>query len=188
MRFMMPIGGCCRWPYPELPAGEVQGRTSESRREELPHLLSASGGRRGRAASPAGLGERCQALQLPKPSVCLSHMRTQEHNSVKNTCYVCFPTTGPVCQCVLHKRQKRLENGEKCSANHQHRRHWHERELRKVTVGRCFARSHSRPHSLCSICLGSSPASSTWGTCSLAPTVKTVRSWMTKHSWTGSPT
>lgn len=148
MRFMMPIGGCCRRPYPELPAGEVQGRTSESRREELPHLLSASGGRRGRAAPPAGLGERCQALQLPKPSVYHSHMCTREDNSVKTTCYVCFPTIGPVCQCVLHKWQKRLENGEKCSPNHQHRRHWHKCELRKVTVGRCFACSHSRPHSV----------------------------------------
>lgn len=148
MRFTMPLGGCRRWPYPELPAGEVQGRTSESRREKLPHLLSASGGRRGRAAPPAGLGERCQALQLSKPSVYHIHTRAIEGNSAKNSCYVCFPTTGAVCQCVLHKWQKRLENSEKCSANHQHRRHWHKRKLRKVTGVRCFACSHSWPHSV----------------------------------------
>lgn len=44
---MMPTGGRCWRPYPELPAGEVEGRASESRGEKLSHLLPAGGGRRG---------------------------------------------------------------------------------------------------------------------------------------------
>lgn len=65
----MPIGGCCRRPYPELPAGEVEGCASESWGEKLPHLLPASGGRRGGPTAPAGPGERLPALQLPNPSM-----------------------------------------------------------------------------------------------------------------------
>lgn len=52
-RIMMPIGGCGRRPYPELPAGEVESCASESWGEKLPHLLPASGGRRGGPAAPA---------------------------------------------------------------------------------------------------------------------------------------
>lgn len=65
----MPIGGCCRRPYLELPAGEVEGRASESRGKKLPHLLPASAGRRGCAASPAGPGERLPALQVSNASM-----------------------------------------------------------------------------------------------------------------------
>lgn len=65
----MPIGGCCRRPHPELPAGEVEGRASESRGEKLPHLLPASRGRRGRPTAPARPGERQPALQLSNPSM-----------------------------------------------------------------------------------------------------------------------
>lgn len=64
----MPIGGCCRRPYPELPAGEVEGGASESRREKFPHLLPASGGRRGQTTVRAGPGERLPALLLSNPS------------------------------------------------------------------------------------------------------------------------
>ena len=59
---MMPIGGCCRRPHPELPAGEVEGGASESRGEKLSHLLPAGGGRRGGPTAPAGPGARCPAL------------------------------------------------------------------------------------------------------------------------------
>lgn len=69
----MPTGRRCRRSYPELPAGEVEGRASESRGEKLSHLLPARGGRRGRPPAPAGPGERRPALQLSHPSM---------HNSV----------------------------------------------------------------------------------------------------------
>ena len=65
----MPIGGCCRGAYPELPAGEVEGRASESRGEKLPRLLPASGGRRRQPAAPAGPGEGLPALQLSHPGM-----------------------------------------------------------------------------------------------------------------------
>lgn len=61
-RIMMPIGGCCWRPYPELPAGEIKGCASESRGEKLSHLLSAGRGRIRRLAASAGLGERLPAL------------------------------------------------------------------------------------------------------------------------------
>lgn len=86
----MLIGRCRWWPYPELPAGEVQGRTSEPRGEKFPHLLSAGGGRRGRPTPPAGLGKRCQAIQLFKSGVYHIHTRNIEGKF----CNVCFTQQG----------------------------------------------------------------------------------------------
>lgn len=65
----MPIGGCCWRPHSELPAGEIKGCTSESRREKLPHLLSACGGSIRQFATAAGVGKRLPTLQLPDPSM-----------------------------------------------------------------------------------------------------------------------
>lgn len=188
MRFTMPLGGCRRWPYPELPAGEVQGRTSESRREKLPHLLSASGGRRGRAAPPAGLGERCQALQLSKPSVYHIHMRAIEDNFAKKTVAMFASPQQGQCASVSSindrndwktvKNALQIINIDDIDTNVRCEKSLVDGVLHVPTLDPI----------LCSTCLGSSRASSTWGTCSLAPIVKTARSWMTRHSWTGSPT
>lgn len=86
---MMPLGGCCRRPYPELPAGEVKGCASEPWREKLPHLLSASGGRRGRLTAPAGLGERRPSLQLSNPS-----MHNHKYNKYLIISLIPFHETG----------------------------------------------------------------------------------------------
>lgn len=85
----MPLGGCRRRPYPEIPVGEVTGCASEPRGEKLPHLLPASRGRRGRLAAPAGLGERRTALQLPKPSV-----HSHEYNKFEIISLIPFHETG----------------------------------------------------------------------------------------------
>lgn len=68
-RMLMCVGGCRRGPYPELPAGEIEGGAPESRGEKLSHLLPDSGGRRRRLAAPAGPGERPSEVQLPHPSM-----------------------------------------------------------------------------------------------------------------------
>lgn len=105
----MPLGGSCRRPYPELPAGEVEGRASESRGEKLPHLLPASAGRGGGPASPAGPGERLPALQLSNPgtynSVCVWPCfndldDTTEHSDITLLCSL--SPTGGVCHCGFH--------------------------------------------------------------------------------------
>lgn len=74
---MTPIGGRRRGPYPELPAGEVEGRASESRGEKLSHLLPDSGRRGRRLAAPAGPGERPPEVQLSHPSTTPSELKLQ---------------------------------------------------------------------------------------------------------------
>lgn len=74
---MPPAGGRRRGPYPKLPAGEVEGRASESRGEKLSHLLSASGRRGRRLAAAAGPGERPPEVQLSHPSMTLSEYQLQ---------------------------------------------------------------------------------------------------------------
>lgn len=74
---MLPAGGRRRGPHPKLPAGEVEGRASESRGEKLSHLLSASGRRGRQLAAPAGPGERPPEVQLSHPSTTLSEYALQ---------------------------------------------------------------------------------------------------------------
>lgn len=62
---LSPSGWCSRWSRPQLPAGEVTCCPPEPRREKLPHLLSAGGGRRGRSAALARPGKKLPALQVP---------------------------------------------------------------------------------------------------------------------------
>lgn len=63
--YLSPSGWRSWRSHPELPAGEVPRGPPEPRREKLPHLLSAGGGRRGGSAPLARLGEKLPALQIP---------------------------------------------------------------------------------------------------------------------------
>lgn len=178
---MMPIGGCCRWPYPELPAGEVQGRSSESRREKLPHLLSASGGRRGRPPPSAGLGETCRALQLSKPGVHHVHLRAMVDRPAKTSCNT-FSSQQGQCAIVSSindrndwktvKNALQIINIDDIDTN--------VGCTKSLSVG--VLHQPTLDSLLCSTCLGLSQACSTWGMCSLAPIVKTALSWTTRHS------
>ena len=62
---LSPLGWCSWRSHPELPAGEVPRGPPEPRREKLPHLLPAGGGRRGGSAPLARPGEKMSALQIP---------------------------------------------------------------------------------------------------------------------------
>lgn len=121
-----PVGGRRRGPYPKLPAGEVEGRASESRREELSHLLSDSGRRGRRLAAPAGPGERPPEVQVPHPGTTVSGFSSGAEPDIFRCSRKVFKlalccVSGAVCCCVVHQRQERLENSQKRPANHQYR-------------------------------------------------------------------
>lgn len=80
---LCPPGWCSWRSHPELPAGEVPCGAPEPRREELSHLLSAGGGRRGRSAPLARPGEELQTLHLSSAGQLGAKWRSKCRSKIK---------------------------------------------------------------------------------------------------------
>lgn len=90
-----PSGWCSWWSHPELPAGEVPCGPPEPRREKLPHLLPAGGGRGGRSAALARPGEKLPAVQIPSAGQGANDKHKSHFGATKvSTPFICCPLQG----------------------------------------------------------------------------------------------